>query len=71
MFYGARRDVPYFWRPDNLPLGITALHRWHLQLVPGAHPLARERIAEAEGVKHERGHALILQRRPPTCQYDS
>jgi hypothetical protein len=34
-----------------------ALEHWRLQLVPGAYPLAGERVAEAEWVEVERGHA--------------
>ena len=60
MFYGAGRDVPDLRRPDDLPLRILALQRGHLQLVPRADPLAGGRIAEAEGVKHERAHPAIL-----------
>ena len=70
MFYGARRDVPNFRRPVDLPLGIAALQRWYLQLVPGAYPLPGEWVAEAEGIKHKCWHAAILARWPPPRQYD-
>lgn len=65
-----RLYVSDFWRASYLPLGISALQLWHLQLVPCANPLARERIAEAEGVELEPGHALILTLRLHPRQYD-
>jgi hypothetical protein len=41
--HAARHDVPNFWRASDLPLGILALQREHLQPVPGADPLPGSR----------------------------
>jgi hypothetical protein len=48
-------------------------HRFNvrMQLVPGADPLTRERIAEAEGIKDKRRYSPILARVPRPRQYDS
>ena len=70
MFYGARRDVANLRPPDELPLGITPLDRWYLQLVPGADPLASNPVAEAEGVQDERAHPAILAHCRRPHQYD-
>lgn len=43
-----------------LPFGIVPLQFRHLHLVTGAYPFARKRVAEAEGMEHERGHTSIL-----------
>jgi hypothetical protein len=62
--------VPNLWRSRYLPVGIVALQLRYLHLVPGADPPPCERVAEAEGVEHERGHAAILARWTRYHQYN-
>lgn len=52
--------MPSLGRAGYLPLPIATLHLGHLHPVPGAHPLARQRVAEAERVETQGRHGRIL-----------